>query len=138
MLKKDKPLDQVQNTPTTEILVDKRKVQEEPEANNTLTKVLIIEKLAKEKQIEQWVKNVSRTDLKRKFLEDLTQDIYLKLLSMPDEKIETLYETGELPFFVNRVIMNNINSTTSPYYQKYIKPSLVHDDFKCLNNLPNN
>lgn len=97
----------------------------------------IVEKLAKEKQVEQWVKNVSRTDLKRKFLEDLTQDIYLKLLSMPDEKIEQLHETGELPFFVNRVIMNNINSTTSPYYQKYIKPSLT-DDFKCLNNLPNN
>lgn len=105
------------------------------QANNTLTKVLIVEKLAKEKQIEQWVKNVGRTDLKRKFLDDLTQDIYLKLLSMSDEKIETLYEKGELPFFVNRIIMNNINSMTSPYFQKYIKPQLILDDFKNLTKI---
>ena len=94
---------------------------------NHLSKTEILEKLGKERQIETWVENIRKTSLKKHALNDLVQDTYLLLLEMDDEKIETLYEKGELPFFVNRVLLNQLNSTTSAYYYKYVKP-LNHEE----------
>ena len=92
-----------------------------------LSKMEIIEKLADERQIEKWIENIKKTSLKKHAYADLAQDIYVLLMEMPDEKIETMYEKGELPFFINRVLLNQLNSTTSTYYYKYIRP-LNHDE----------
>ena len=94
--------------------------------NEHKTKREIIEKLGKERQIERWIENIKKTSLKKNSLNDLAQDVYIILYSMDDEKIETLYEKGELPFFANRILLNQLNSTTSTYYYRYIKPNSLH------------
>lgn len=94
--------------------------------NTPLTREEIVSKLGAEKQVERWIENIRKTGVHGKALEDLSQDTYLFLSEMNKDKIERLYKTGELPFFVNRVLLNNLNSVTSPFYTKYIKPSLIH------------
>ena len=99
--------------------------------NTPLTREEIVSKLGAEKQVERWIENIRKTGVHGKALEDLAQDTYLFLSEMNKDKIETLYKTGELPFFVNRVLLNNLNSVTSPYYTKYIKP-IIHEDLSVL------
>ena len=53
-------------------------------------------------------------------LQDLEQDIYVTLLESGD-KIVTMYEDDTLPFFITRIILNNINSKTSQYFYTYKK-----------------
>lgn len=90
--------------------------------NDYLTKEQIIKKLAQERQIEKWIENIRKTGIHLKALEDFAQDMYLFIMEMEKEKIEQLYESGQLPFFINRVLLNQLNSRTSQFYSTYIKP----------------
>lgn len=103
-------------------IVDMARYTKAVPSEQHLSKSEILELLGKEKQIETWIANIRKTSLKKNSLSDLAQDTYLLLAEMPEEKIEALYERGELPFFVNRVLLNQVNSTTSAYYYKYVKP----------------
>lgn len=80
----------------------------------------IVELIAKEKKVEQLLSNVTKKN-KDILKEDLTQDIYLELLSKPDVLIEELYKKGELDFFIVKIITNNVFSKNSPYHYKYAK-----------------
>lgn len=83
----------------------------------------IIEKIAKERMVEEIVGNVAKTsDLTQRCLDDLCQDIYIQLLEKPPTLIEQLYENKQLKFYVARMAVNNIHSTLSPYFYNYIKP----------------
>ena len=53
--------------------------------------------------------------------EDLIQDIYLILLNSDENLIVTLYNKGELGFYILRISRNQLLSKNSPYYTKYIK-----------------
>ncbi len=53
--------------------------------------------------------------------EDLIQDIYLILLNSDENLIVTLYDKGELGFYILRISRNQLLSKNSPYYTKYIK-----------------
>lgn len=53
-------------------------------------------------------------------LGDLENDIFLSL--MLDKNLPTIYDEGHLQFYLTRIVMNNIISSTSPYYRTYIKP----------------
>ena len=82
-----------------------------------MKKTEIINQIASEHLIEKIVYKISnqRSD----YLQDLINDIYLSLLEKPDEKVEELYETATLPFFIIRMVKNNLQSTHSPYYRNY-------------------
>lgn len=77
----------------------------------------IIEELAKNKVVEEIISNISKKTFKN--TEELSQDIYLDLLTKSPELIMGLYERNELKFFITRMIHNNLFSKNSPYYQKY-------------------
>lgn len=66
-------------------------------------------------------------------LHDLAQDTYLTLLSDP-QKTQTLYDKGELKYYIARILMNNIASSTSPYYRTYIMPLELQDPIPQENN----
>lgn len=83
-----------------------------------MTKIEIIDKIAKDKLIEKILK---QNTIKNPYYKDLGQDIYLDLLSKNDELIERLYENDELEYFIRKIITNNIFSITSPFYKKYQK-----------------
>lgn len=79
----------------------------------------IVGRLAKERLVETAIANIAKTNSDT--LKDLSQEIYLDLLSKDDEKITNLYETNQLRFFIVRMIMNNLFSKNSPYYQTFKK-----------------
>ena len=84
-----------------------------------MTKNEIIEIIAKEKMVETAVANIAKTNSDT--LKDLSQEIYLDLLSKDEEKIVNLYETNQIRFFVVRMVTNNLFSKNSPYYQVFRK-----------------
>lgn len=96
-----------------------------------MTKSEIINKLAKEGKVREAINNIAK-DSNDTDLFDLEQDTYIQLLDKDDEIIEKLYENGQLMWYVTRILMNNINSKTSPFYYRYKKNKVNHismDDY---------
>lgn len=86
-----------------------------------MTKNEIIEKLAKERLVEQICSNIAKSSNYDDTLKDLSQNIYVDLLSKDEEKIINLYETNQIRFFVVRMVTNNLFSKNSPFYQTFKK-----------------
>lgn len=68
--------------------------------------------------------------------EDLIQDIYLILLNSDENLIVTLYNKGELGFYILRISRNQLLSKNSPYYTKYIKFRAYSDEITQATNIP--
>ena len=68
--------------------------------------------------IEEIINNIAPADPDN---EDLIQDVALVVLEKPPEFISELYDKQQLKYYIARVIMNNLFSTSSPYYCKYKK-----------------
>lgn len=81
---------------------------------------LIIEQLAKEKKVEELVRNIVKGD-KAPEIQDLIQYIYEELLTYDPQKIVNLYDKNQLIYFIVRMITNNYNSTSSRFYYTYRK-----------------
>ena len=60
--------------------------------------------------------------------EDLIQDLYLILLNSDENLIVTLYNKGELGFYLLKVARNQLLSVNSKYYYTYIKFRSQSDD----------
>ena len=84
-----------------------------------MTKNEVVNIIAKEKMVETAVTNIAKTNSDT--LKDLSQEIYLDLLSKDEDKIINLYETNQLRFFIVRMILNNLFSKNSPFYQTFKK-----------------
>lgn len=52
-------------------------------------------------------------------LKDLCQYIYLELLTKEEGLIESMYADGSLRFYITKMVLNQINSKTSPYHKTY-------------------
>lgn len=79
--------------------------------------------LAKNKLVEQIVWKVTSSGTTAQdpdSLDDLIQDIYLSLLE--DKNIVKAYEDNHANYYVARIVMNNITSSSSRYYYKYLLP----------------
>ena len=83
-----------------------------------MNKFEIISKIAKQKTVEKLVKTYN---FYSPYLSDLCQDIYIELLSKDNNLITGLYDRKEIEYYIRKMISNNINSTTSPYYKNYEK-----------------
>lgn len=84
-----------------------------------MTKYDIVENLAKERKVEKFIDNTTKTS--RFDLDDLANDIYMSLLEKDDDLITGLYERGELDYWIAKMIWLNYFSQNSPYYTKYRK-----------------
>ena len=82
-----------------------------------MTKNEVISVIAKDRLVEQICSNIAKSADCDDTLKDLSQEIYLDLLSKDEEKIVNLYETNQIRFFVVRMVTNNLFSKNSPYYQ---------------------
>ena len=78
-----------------------------------------IEKIAEQHLVETVVSEIGKSET-RWNLDDLVQDIYMDLLKKKD-KVEKIPET-QIRFYIARMVINNIHSSTSPYYNTYKKP----------------
>ena len=81
----------------------------------------MVEIIAKERIVETIVSNIAKSADCDDTLKDLSQEIYLDLLSKDEEKIVNLYETNQIRFFVVRMVSNNLFSKNSPFYQTFKK-----------------
>ena len=86
-----------------------------------MTKNEVVNIIAKERMVEEIVSNIAKSSDCDDTLKDLSQEIYLDLLSKDEEKIVNLYETNQIRFFVVRMVTNNLFSKNSPYYQVFRK-----------------
>ena len=86
-----------------------------------MTKNEVVEIIAKERLVEQICSNIAKSADCDDTLKDLSQEIYLDLLSKDEEKIVNLYETNQIRFFVVRMVTNNLFSKNSPFYQTFKK-----------------
>lgn len=84
-----------------------------------MTKNEILSELAKEKFIENTLKNISKGSFKN--IDDLSQDLYLKLLEKDEDKIVDLYEKKQLNYFIVKMITTNLFSPRSDYAYDYKK-----------------
>lgn len=81
--------------------------------------------------VETAIANIAKTN--SDVLNDLSQEIYLDLLQKDEQKIVKLYESNQIRFFVVRMILNNLFSKNSPFYQTFKKntnATVNIDDFK--------
>lgn len=84
------------------------------------TKNQIIEKLYKENFIQNIIKKYT-TKLNFEDEEDVSQEIYLIILEMPEEEIVRLFNNNQLNFYIVKIIKNQLLSTTSMVYKLYLK-----------------
>jgi hypothetical protein len=84
------------------------------------TKNQIIEKLYKENFIQSVIKKYT-TKLSFEDEEDVSQEIYLILLEMPEEEIVQLFNNNQLNFYIVKIIKNQLLSITSMVYKLYLK-----------------
>lgn len=80
----------------------------------------IIETLAREKRVEALVENIAHHSLTAD-LQDLCQMVYMILLEYDEEKIQDLWEHGQINFFLARIIINQYRSSNSPYHYLFRK-----------------
>lgn len=84
------------------------------------TKNQIIEKLYKENFVQSVLKKYT-TKLSFEDEEDVSQEIYLILLEIPEEEIVQLFNNNQLNFYIVKIIKNQLLSTTSKVFKLYLK-----------------
>lgn len=82
------------------------------------TKTELIEHLATSRVVERLIEDSIKGEQPHN-LQDLAQDIYLDLFNKGEDKLLSMYNKGELNYFLYRMIANNVYSVNSPYFKKY-------------------
>lgn len=81
----------------------------------------IINRLAKNKRVEQIVCNITHCSADNPNIKDLIQHVYLTLLEYDANKIVELDENGQINFFIVRIIINQYRSKNSTFYYMFRK-----------------
>ena len=91
----------------------------------------VVEEIARSKLIQECIKVVTGGVWRSEY-DDLVQDVLIELLNQ--EKIISLYQKGQLKYFIMRIIRNNIQSNTSRFFYRYRRFSLLNSGDKALSN----
>lgn len=62
--------------------------------------------------------------------EELKSEVIAVVCEWPEEKVIGLYERGELDFYVVRVILNQVQSNSSPFFKKFRLSSIQYEGFQ--------
>ena len=94
-----------------------------------MTKIEVVDIIARDHLVEKIVFKLLPAS-KNPFdcPEDLIQDLYLILLNSDENLIVTLYNKGELGFYLLKIARNQLLSVNSKYYYTYIKLKANSDD----------
>ena len=76
----------------------------------------IVGKLAERMVVENLIRNVTHHSIIKGDLSDLAQIIYLALLETDRPKLEQLFSSGEIRYYIVRMIINQYYSNRSPFY----------------------
>lgn len=80
----------------------------------------IVEALGRERRVERFVQLYARRPLDPD-LKDLSQIVYLHLLSMDEDKLRDLWETGDIDFYLRRVIRTQLYGHRSDYDREVLR-----------------
>lgn len=72
-----------------------------------MTRSEIVEKYARAKAVEGYIRNRFR-NIRPEVADDLAQEVYAAALSYDEGKVVDMYERGEFPFWLVRVMLNQM------------------------------
>lgn len=75
----------------------------------------IVTSLARERRVETMIENIAHQSLTAD-LQDLSQMVYMILLSYDERKLQDLWEHRQMDFFLARIIVNQFRSSNSPFH----------------------
>lgn len=102
-----------------------------------MTKYEVVDNISREHLVEKIVfKLLPSSKNPFDYPEDLIQEIYLILLNSDENLIVSLYNKGELGFYILRIARNQLLSKNSSYYYTYIKLGANSDDITQAANIP--
>lgn len=78
----------------------------------------IVGRMAEGRVVEDTVRNIVHRSRIDGDLEDLVQIVYIALLEMDADRLETLAASGEMNFFLVRIIKNQYFSGHSPFFDE--------------------
>ena len=76
----------------------------------------IVDRLAREKRVEQIVARIAGVTALTADLEDLCQMLYLTLLEYGDQRLADLWDADAINFLIVRLVKLNLFSKNSRYY----------------------
>ena len=79
-----------------------------------MTRNDMIDALARQRKVETIVADMTRRQLDAD-LKDLCQIVYLHLLEMDEDKLRDLYDTGDIHFYLLRVIYLQLHGNRTPF-----------------------
>lgn len=102
-----------------------------------MTKYEVVDNISREHLVEKIVfKLLPSSKNPFDYPEDLIQEIYLILLNSDENLIVSLYNKGELGFYILRIARNQLLSKNSSYYYTYIKLGANSDDISEAAHIP--
>ncbi len=84
-----------------------------------MTKTEIVHSLAQARVVEDITVRVAKASALTPELQDLAQIVYVALLSMDDDKLADLYESGQVNYFIVGIVRKQYWSQTSPFFHKF-------------------
>ena len=85
----------------------------------------IVRLLAASAIVETICQNIGGNDTD---LQDLAQDIYLDLLRKDADLMNELWDSRSYNFYITKMVINNVFSKTSPYYEQYKRFKKQNDE----------
>lgn len=99
-----------------------------------MTKREIVERLAREQRVEEFIRNVAHTSRLAPDLQDLAQMVYLALLTYDEDKIVDLWESDAIDFFIARIILNQYRSRDSPWRDIFHRHGIHYIDIATISD----
>lgn len=93
-----------------------------------MTKWEIVDTIAREGRVEEFIRNVARTSSLAPDLRDLAQMVYLAVLTYDEDKVIDLWEHDEIDFFLVRIILNQYRSKDSPWRDTFHRYGIHYID----------
>jgi len=81
-----------------------------------MTQNEIVAALGRERRVEEIILRIAGVSTLSADLKDLAQMLYLNLLEYDADKLEDLWENGQINFLIVRLVLFNLRSKTSRYY----------------------
>ena len=78
----------------------------------------IVGRMAEDRVVEDTVRNVAHRARIDGDLEDLVQIVYIALLEMDADRLEQMVASGDINFFLVRIIKNQYYSGHSPFFDE--------------------
>lgn len=104
-----------------------------------MTKYEVIEELAASATVEKIVYRLLTGSKNRPGFDapqDLIQDVYIYLLDKNDDLICTLYQKGEIGYYILRMVKNQLFSDHSYYFYKYLRFRTLSDGIDKAKDFP--